>query len=119
MIMKMNLYCILCLFLTVFSSACGNEKIDGNKTKQVTLTITPSDEIIVEGKGGSVSFTVTPSDPTVALKYVPSVEWVKATSGTKETLWNIATNTSKLSREGYIYILDNASLVQLGKITRR
>lgn len=51
MIMKMNLYCILCLFLTVFSSACGNEKIDGNKTKQVTLTITPSDEIIVEGKG--------------------------------------------------------------------
>ena len=30
MIMKMNLYCILCLFLTVFSSACGNEKIDGN-----------------------------------------------------------------------------------------
>ena len=74
MIMKMNLYCILCLFLTVFSSACGNEKIDGNKTKQVTLTITPSDEIIVEGKGGSVSFTVTPSDPTVALKYVPSVE---------------------------------------------
>lgn len=27
MIMKMNLYCILCLFLTVFSSACGNEKL--------------------------------------------------------------------------------------------
>ena len=39
MIMKMNLYCILCLFLTVFSSACGNEKIDGNKKKSLRRNV--------------------------------------------------------------------------------
>ena len=66
----MNISYILCLFLAVFSSACDDDKTDENNAKQVTVTISPSDKVIVEGEGGDISFTVTPSDPAVELRYV-------------------------------------------------
>ena len=69
----MNISYILCLFLAVFSSACDDDKTDENNAKQVTVTISPSDKVIVEGEGGDISFTVTPSDPAVELRYVSSV----------------------------------------------
>ena len=77
----MNISYILCLFLAVFSSACDDDKTDENNAKQVTVTISPSDKVIVEGEGGDISFTVTPSDPAVELRYVSSVEWMKAAAG--------------------------------------
>ena len=46
----MNISYILCLFLAVFSSACDDDKTDENNAKQVTVTISPSDKVIVEQK---------------------------------------------------------------------
>lgn len=112
----MSICSILCLFLVAFSSSCSDEKTDGNEAKQVTVSISPSSQMTVESKGGEISFTVTSSNPKVALKYVPSVEWLKEV-GNDGTRWNVSANTSKLSREGYIYILEKASLTQLDKIT--
>ena len=95
----MNISYILCLFLAVFSSACDDDKTDENNAKQVTVTISPSDKVIVEGEGGDISFTVTPSDPAVELRYVSSVEWMKAAAGGGAS-WSVAANSSELSREG-------------------
>lgn len=111
----MNISYILCLFLAVFSSACDDDKTDENNAKQVTVTISPSDKVIVEGEGGDISFTVTPSDPAVELRYVSSVEWMKAAAGGGAS-WSVAANSSELSREGRIYILNKASLARLDTI---
>ena len=94
----MNISYILCLFLAVFSSACDDDKTDENNAKQVTVTISPSDKVIVEGEGGDISFTVTPSDPAVELRYVSSVEWMKAAAGGGAS-WSVAANSS----DGFIY----------------
>ena len=51
----MNISYIVCLFLAVFSSACDDDKTDENNAKQVTVTISPSDKVIVEGEGGDLS----------------------------------------------------------------
>ena len=111
----MNISYILCLFLAVFSSACDDDKTDENNAKQVTVTISHSDKVIVEGEGGDISFTVTPSDPAVELRYVSSVEWMKAAAGGGAS-WSVAANSSELSREGRIYILNKASLARLDTI---
>ena len=81
----------------------------------MTVTISPSDKVIVEGEGGDISFTVTPSDPAVELRYVSSVEWMKAAAGGGAS-WSVAANSSELSREGRIYILNKASLARLDTI---
>ena len=112
--MKMNISYILCLFLATFSSACDDDKTDAMDAKQVTVEISPSDKVIVEGEGGNISFTVTASEPTVELKYVTSVNWIKPTGTTS---WNVLANSSELSREGRIYILDKSSLARLDTIS--
>lgn len=112
--MEIKICSIIYLLVAICSFACNDDKSGSDEVGQITISVSPSEEIVLESRGGAVSFTVTPSAPSVVLKYVPSVSWIK---NDELAGWTVAENTSKLSREGYIYVLNGKTLMQIGKIT--
>lgn len=112
--MEIKICSIIYLLVAICSFACNDDKSGSDEVGQITISVSPSEEIVLDSRGGAVSFTVTPSAPSVVLKYVPSVSWIK---NDELAGWTVAENTSKLSREGYIYVLNEKTLMQIGKIT--
>lgn len=114
--MDKNLKSLLFLMF-VFLFSCGAESSDTDmSTGKILIRILPEKECLVESAGGEIGFTITPEPASVRLKYACSVNWIKPVSG-KETTWSVDANTAELSRNGKIYILEEASLIHLDTIS--
>lgn len=112
----MRMWLNLALLLAVFGfAACGDDSSDGGGKEGIRVTVAPDKACTVESAGGRIAFSVTTEPAGVALKYVPSVTWIEPVAG-EATAWTVAPNTSELSRNGRIYILEASSLAPLDTI---
>lgn len=102
------------LVLLFMPFACSSSSGDAI-VEETTVSISPSKKVIEESTGGEISFSITPNPPSIELKCVSNVNWMTPVLN-KSYSWNVAENTSQLSRSGKIYILDKETLVHIDTI---
>lgn len=104
------------LYFILFIVACGCSNSDKKDSSQsVSITVSPSNKIIVESEGGMLNFEISVSNPDISIRYISNVTWIKQVNE-DETKWEVEVNTSEKSRTGYIYIVEETSLERLDSI---
>lgn len=106
----------LAFLLAMFSAAaCSGDSPDDGGKKAVRVSVSPARNCTVESEGGRIAFSIATDPAGVALKCVPAVAWIEPIEG-ETTAWTVAPNTSELSRNGRIYILEASTLSPLDTI---
>lgn len=103
------------IFFNVALIALFSCKAVSDQPEDISIEISPSSEIIVDQLGGEISFSIATIPASTQLLYAYSVNWVKQVMG-KVTTWSVDANTSELSRNGKIFILEAGTLEHLDTI---
>jgi len=103
------------IFFNVALIALFSCKAVSDQPEEISIEISPSSEIVVDQLGGEISFSIATIPASTPLIYAYSVNWIKQVME-KVTTWSVDANTSELSRDGKIFILDGGTLEHLDTI---